>query len=338
MSDQIHQPHVESVLAAAVRRDEHGTETISTLEVSPPLRNAVWEACNRTHLIGLKASSPALTGVLGTMRSALLNGVSVADISGNAHTVERTPAMTHQLRIDSVMFTFVLSGESFHYYNGGSPVLVRPGEVAVYDSDHPFLLGFSEGMRAVAVSVPRYHLADIGLQDTFRTLKVLRHTGSGVDSRSARQLLEVFLGAFEPPAGVDPHEFGERFVADVLQAVRALTGQPRDPTKDYLHEALAFIDRHLADPGLSVAHLAQELNLSKRHLSRVFAGSDSTVAQAILQQRLRHARGLLTDPGTAHLTAAEVGLRSGFTSPSHFSRVFRGHFGMSPTQARGGQR
>jgi AraC-like DNA-binding protein len=333
MSNLIRNPHVDSELEAAVQRDEHGTETISTAQVAPNLRNAVWEARNRSHLIGLKAGSPSSAGLMGTMRSAVINGMAIADINGNAHTVERTPGMARQLPLESVCFTFVLAGESFHF-NGTSPVLVKQGEVAVYDSDTPFLLGFSEGMHAVVASVPRYHLAEIGMQDAFRTLKVMRHSGNGVESQSTRHFLDVLFGAFEPPAGVNPHEFGEIFVEDTLRAMRRLSGKSRDATQDYFAEARAFIQRHLSDPGLTVSDIAEALNLSQRHLSRIFSAYDTTVAHAIQELRLDHARTLLTSPEATRMTAAEVALRSGFVSPSHFSRVFRNHFDMSPTEAR----
>lgn len=333
MSHLIRNPHVESELEAAVDRDERGTETISTVKVQPQLRNAVWEARNRSHLIGLKAGSPAPTGLVGTMRSAVVNGLSIADITGNAHTVERTPAMARQLRIESVMFTFVLAGESFHF-NGTSPVLVKQGEVAIYDSDSPFMLGFSEGMHAVVATLPRYHLADVGMQDAFRSLKVMQHGGNGVESRSARHLLDVFCSAFDRPLDVHQHEFGETFVDAALRAVSQLSGQPRHSSANYFLEAKVLIESRLADPDLSVSDIAHALSLSQRHLSRIFSAHDTTVAHTIQEIRLDRAHSLLTSIEAAHMTAAEVAARSGFTSPSHFSRVFRHHFGMTPTQAR----
>lgn len=337
MGHLIRNPHVASALAAAVDRDERGMETISTVNVPAPLRNAVWEARVRSHLIGLKTGSPAATGLVGTMRSAVVNGLSIADITGNAHTVERTPAMADQMRIDSVMFTFVLAGESFHF-NGTTPVLVKQGEVAIYDSDSPFMLGFSEGMRVVAASVPRYHLADIGMQDSFRSLKVVGHARGGAEGRSAGELLDVLGRAFDRPSDLHLDEFAEGFVDDVLRAVSHLFAPHRPSAATYFAEAQALIQSRLSDPDLSVPDIAQALSLSPRHLSRIFSAHDTTVAQAIQSMRLDHAHHLLTSASAAHMSAAEVAARSGFTSPSHFSRVFRQHFGMTPTEARARRR
>lgn len=333
VTNLIRNTQVESQLEAAVRLDDRGIETISTLDVEPKLRTAVWEARNRSHLIGLKAGSPAPTGLMGTMRSAVVNGLSIADISGNAHTVERTPAMAKQLRIDSVMFTFVLKGESFHY-NGNSTLLVKEGEVAIYDSDNPFLLGFSESMHAVVASLPRYHLADVGMGDAFRTTRVMRHAGRGLESQMARHLLEVLRGAFERPLHVDAHEYNERFVEQTLRALQDLSPRLRNPNDDYFDKARTYIQRRIGDPTLSVADVAEALSLSQRHLGRIFAGHHTTVGQDIQEQRLQRALALLTSVEDSRMTTAEIALRSGFTSPSHFSRTFRARYGMTPTEAR----
>lgn len=301
--------------------------------MQPQLRTAVWEARNRSHLIGLKAGSPSPHGLVGTMRSAVVNGLSVADITGNAHTVERTTAMAKQLPIESVMFTFVLKGESFHY-NGSSTLLVKEGEVAIYDSDNPFLLGFSESMHAVVASLPRYHLADVGMEHAFRSTRVMRHAGRGLESQMARRLLDVLQGAFERPVGTDAHEYNERFVAQALRVVQELSPRLRNPGDDYFEEAMAYIERRLGDPTLSIADVADALSLSQRHLGRIFAAHDTTVGQTIQEQRLQRTMELLTSSDGASMTAAEIALRSGFTSPSHFSRVFRGRYGMTPTEAR----
>ncbi|AII05731.1 hypothetical protein [Rhodococcus opacus] len=153
--------------------------------------------------------------------------MSIADITGNAHTVERTPTMADQLPIDSVMFTFVISGESFHFNGTSPPVLVKQGEVAIYDSDSPFMLGFTEAMHAVVASVPRHHLVDIGMQDCFRRLKVMRHAGTGAETETARDLLDVLQGAFERPVDVDVHEVGDTFLADAPTVVRAADANRR---------------------------------------------------------------------------------------------------------------
>jgi AraC-like DNA-binding protein len=49
----------------------------------------------------------------------------------------------------------------------------------------------------------------------------------------------------------------------------------------------------------------------------------------LTEQRVRRARRLLADP---HRTVSDVALAVGFSSPSHFIRVFQRHEGQTPKQ------
>ena len=94
------------------------------------------------------------------------------------------------------------------------------------------------------------------------------------------------------------------------------------------------MESHLDDPGLSTAEIADALNLSQRHLARIFAARGTTVTQHVRYLRLERARRLLVTDEGHPMMVAEVGRRCGFTSASHFSRFFRTQVGISPTDAR----
>ena len=58
------------------------------------------------------------------------------------------------------------------------------------------------------------------------------------------------------------------------------------------------------------------------------------VSEVIRAKRLDRVRRDLEDPQLDHEPVFAIGTRWGFVSPSHFSRVFRGAFGQSPTEYR----
>ena len=58
------------------------------------------------------------------------------------------------------------------------------------------------------------------------------------------------------------------------------------------------------------------------------------VSEVIRAKRLDRVRRDLEDPQLGHEPVFAIGTRWGFVSPSHFSRVFRGAFGQSPTEYR----
>src|ERR1700734_434054 len=101
-----------------------------------------------------------------------------------------------------------------------------------------------------------------------------------------------------------------------------------------LRDIQAFIDKSLANPDLNPAAVAAALHISERYLYLVFAGQPMSVAAQIRDRRLQRCRRDLADPALADRPVAAIAARWGFTSPAHFSRVFRRAFGSTPGQYR----
>lgn len=314
--------------ARASTTDNGRLSTLSTRRMEPRLRTPAWEAHNRSHLIGIRAGSPSEDGLTGAIRTVVLDGMSVSEISANSHTVERTTRATQQLPRNSVQLTFVLSGRSFHFDADG-PTTVRPNEVAVYDSDRPFLLGFSDDMHAVVASVRRESLDEVGLADSFRRMRTWSLSGGSMESDRARTVLSAVRSAFDTTTGDGRHT-----VSGVGAAIHQLATPGAGSLDAYFALAMTHIRQYLADPSLSAGAVARAVNVSERHLGRAFARHDTSIAQAIQRARLDEAHHQLSSPGSAHLSAADIGARWGFVSSAHFSRIFKGAFGATPAQVR----
>jgi AraC-like DNA-binding protein len=94
----------------------------------------------------------------------------------------------------------------------------------------------------------------------------------------------------------------------------------------------AIIYEQAADPNLTPASIAAQLNISLRQLYRAFNGTESPAAR-IRRRRLERAAEILaarTGPGHVERVAIECG----FASAEYFSRAFRREFGLSPRAYR----
>ena len=98
-----------------------------------------------------------------------------------------------------------------------------------------------------------------------------------------------------------------------------------------LAAALMLLQRRYAEP-INASILAKAVGISARHLQRLFLNQlGTTLERHLFAIRLDHARQLLRQ---STLPVLEVALASGFLSASHFSRVYRAQFGISPRHER----
>ena len=98
-----------------------------------------------------------------------------------------------------------------------------------------------------------------------------------------------------------------------------------------LSQVLAYIDTHL-EQNIKLADLAQLLDMSQFHFSRLFKQSIGTSPhQYLSQQRVERAKKLLKK--TDQLIV-DIALECGFNSHSHLSKKFRQLTGMTPKAYR----
>ncbi|GCB47292.1 helix-turn-helix domain-containing protein [Streptomyces sp. NL15-2K] len=121
----------------------------------------------------------------------------------------------------------------------------------------------------------------------------------------------------------------------LIELAKAVVRRRFDDTEPQLAPALAqaakdLADGHLADPELSPAMLARQLNVSVRTLQRAFAATGESVGAYIRQRRLEEARLALTAP-SRRLSVSELAAHWHFADSSHFIRAFKKQYGRTPT-------
>ncbi len=93
---------------------------------------------------------------------------------------------------------------------------------------------------------------------------------------------------------------------------------------------LHFVARHFRDPNLDPRAIAAACHVSLRYLHRLFADSERTVVEHVMELRLEAARRELAAPPNQARPVAAIAEACGFEDPSHFSRRFRRRFEQAP--------
>lgn len=120
--------------------------TFSTTRVRPDERLARWEEYNERELFGLRCSTLSGHGLLATQTNLDLERLRFTEIVGNDHVIERTPSNIARKPVDSIMVALLLEGDAFFYHSDGCETLTA-GDAVVYDTERPFMYGFSSAMR-----------------------------------------------------------------------------------------------------------------------------------------------------------------------------------------------
>jgi two-component system response regulator YesN len=106
-----------------------------------------------------------------------------------------------------------------------------------------------------------------------------------------------------------------------------------NPQKNRIVEdALLAISKELGNAGLSITMLCDELSVSSPYLCFLFKQqTGETIKQYINRQRMEAAKSLIANP---NLKIHEVAARCGFSGTNYFTRAFKKHEGVLPTQYR----
>lgn len=115
-------------------------------------------------------------------------------------------------------------------------------------------------------------------------------------------------------------------------AAQRVSLQSRSGSRNpHLMRAIALMEASLEDP-LSTAEIAEDIGISARQLERLFGRYlNSSPKTYMMEIRLHRARHLLVQ---TEQSITQVAMACGFRSASHFSKVYRGLFGLSPWKQR----
>lgn len=97
--------------------------------------------------------------------------------------------------------------------------------------------------------------------------------------------------------------------------------------------AVAYLQEHIYDTGLRIAHLHSLCGMSDTYFRKLFIAHYSvSPKQYVLQLRLRRARDILAQG--EYSTVSQVAKQVGFEDPLYFSKQFRAAYGCAPTAIR----
>ncbi|WP_397411759.1 helix-turn-helix domain-containing protein [Polaromonas sp.] len=306
---------------------------VSTNDFAPRERAPVWREWVWKHFGGLESDLYGDTDFDGEMVSAQAGDVVLTRLEANRHRVVRTPDMVRASDAGYLKIVAPLQGRA-GVEQMGRRAWVSPGAWTIYDTTGSYAVDNPERVEHLIVMLPKAQLIERGLP--LENL-MARHVGG--TSGIARVALTTMRSTYQELPNMSAaaaRGAGELIAQLVRLSLIELAGQAtavtqREALKDRIR---AYVSTRLRDPALSIEQIAHALNCSKRHLHNAFAGETDTLASYILHLRLEACIRELQQHGPQARPITDIALSWGFSNLSHFSRVFRGHTGLSPSEFR----
>lgn len=278
---------------------------------------------------------PSAVPFRGELDTVVTSGICVSRARSEALRAQRRRGDIGKSAEDWLFAVVFLRGRA-QCDQAGAQLELAPGDLVLLDTGRPYDLRFDGSSDILVMQVPQRLL-----RDYFREPRTLAGTRmsyrQGMAALLVSYLWNLWSLADEGICTTGSAHVGrvglELLEAAVTQAVRAQ--QPADRHGARVRSIRRMIERDLSMPGLSPRSIAGALGFSTRYLHRLFAREGIPVARYIQTRRLEECARDLKDPRARDCTVTDIAMRWGFADASHFGRVFKRTYGVTPQQFRG---
>jgi AraC-like DNA-binding protein len=293
-----------------------------------------WRNAVSTSFVPLRAEAAPGT-FRGRIQTAENGGVHFSAIEADPHRALRTATLARGTDGPFFKVSLQLTGSQL-LTQDDHRVVLRPGDLAIYDSTRPYSLESSAPFSSLVLMFPHENL-QVPASDIATVVGTNLACDDGVGPLVCRMLGQIAsdLDALMTPGGGRlTHSVLDMVATALTERLAVQLGHTDHEHRTLALRVRAFIEAHLAEPTLGPEPIAAAHYVSTRHLQKVFKAEGHTVTGWIRGRRLQRCREELVDPLHAGRSVSAVGARWGFPDAAHFSRVFKAAFGMTPSEWR----
>ena len=308
--------------------------SISTSGLTPRQQIQRWsdaltDLCGRFDIDPLEASS-----LEGRINYTRVSRLKLCQIEVSQHRIGHTDWRIRSTDHPYVKILFQTVGISY-FEQDGRRIELAPGDCLAYDVSCPHTITNPMLTRHEVVIVPKELLRERGFHS--ERMSACRFSSRAGTGRIAHEFVHAAFGEATRLSPTSAAGVAESLIDLLLLPLReADTAFDRVGPEAMYIRAQAFIRERLRDPELCIDQISAALGCTKRYLHMLFSERGMTVGDYIWRARLQNSRQELEMHGGKTIT--EVAFSWGFSSSSHFSRVFHKYFGIVPSSIVKAQR
>ena len=305
------------------------TEDLRLPERHSLYQAALWKAFSPQLELKVEKNSPLACRVEETQ----LADIGMYRLTATGHCVERA---NKQVRLDEthrLKVALQMHGAAC-YEQDGRKVSLSPGEWIIYDMTRPYRIVMPGDVEILLLVVP--HERVDSKQFSLHDLTLKRYPTSEGLSKLTFQFIR---DSFQEARSLAPRS--ETDIANTISNLIRLTMLDISGKtilalpKEILCERIkTYIAANLRDPQLSLSRIAAALKCTARYLHKAFEAEDVSISSYIWRMRLDQCCEDLVHTTFRNQSITDIALSWGFNSSTHFSTLFKEHFGISPRAYR----
>ncbi len=246
---------------------------------------------------------------------------------------ERSSSTIARCGVDHYMVQFYEAGY-MAFEEKGAEYVLRQGEVIIFDlSEKTFLT--TNNFSNFSIIIPRHLLAPLLHDSDGHHHRIMSRSNPMV-----KILHDHMLSLKKHANQVYLSEADDLNRATIALLAAAMNGSVDDGLTNRQGKPIAqsimvkrVIDEQLSNKELDPEQLAIMIGMSRSKLYSIFE-TYGGVKSYLRDRRLGKAMSILTSPGQAHRSVAEISYSLGFSNETTFRRNFKAKYGMQPREAR----
>lgn len=310
-------------------------ELFSTNDVEPRHRFDYWHevACKR--IVGHESAPKSRLKFEASIASADLPGMTLILFENAPMKVVRTAQNIAHGGDDCVLVCRPVKGKLCLQQNGQESLL-KPGEFTVIDPQRPYEAEFVSNSKMLVIKVPRRALEKrFDRIAEVSTHVVGREHRMGALASDYLALLPRYAAAIDGTTATALTGYTLDIVALALGGLSQNGVQKQSPARATTASKLrVFIESQLDDPMLNPSTVANGTGIGLRYAQAVLADEGTTIVRLIQARRLEQCERALGSDSQKHRTVGEIAFAWGFTDLTHFGRLFKKRFRMTPGEYR----
>jgi len=257
-------------------------------------------------------------------------GVTLADLSSLALMPVGEERASWQ---GEWLYLKLMTGGQVDISQAGQQRRFKAGSMFMIDPAWSFQESFTERGQMTVLRIPKAALRDRGLRHSLADL--VTADMNSPDMCATRDLIHCIAQQHVAPSPIIRNLMGRQLLelVDAILGGAGDTFMPRS-AEVVLLRAKRYIHLNLGNSGLDSAAVAGAAHVSVKHLQRLFRARNTTVMRHVWTMRLEHAKQLLSSGRGPGLSVQDVAWQCGFATAAHFSRAYRAHFDICPSQVR----